>query len=624
MSEADEVLKAYGGDLSIPFIIGIDRGEPRYADVPVYAVMERVVKIVDKEGNQVRFRLNREQTEVYRQICLQRRAGKPVRIDILKARQMGMSTFIAALFSVICFFGTNVRVGIIADTKGHAGELFEKYKYIYDHLDDDNPFRDGEGKIYEGFSFKPKLKWSQNQNSMATLYGNSSIDVMAAGDTAGRSMSFQYLHLSEVAYWEKLFKTLVSVLQTVSRKNLNSMVFMETTANGFNEYKKRWDRDCTGVSPYKALFFPWYEHPEYQERVPDGFDFGRNLEDWELKKMEEHGLSRERMYWYHMQYMEIQSKDSGGKDTMLQEYPFTPVDAFIVSGNSVFDSDLLAKRKEEILLRDMDRAHYESGVFTYRKKYSEDGGSISVENIRFVPKLNGPIRVYEKPLPGEPYVAVCDPNLNGSDDAAIQVIDNTNGRQVAVFQSKEYQPDEVACFLYCLAKTYNGALVSSEMNLAQSVMDFILKTGYENVYMQQNQEYSDALGRVKLAYGHKTTVANRNFMIDQFRIAFRQDPSMIVDYNTVCEMEEFQLVEKRDRNGNVVSAKQEAVGGAHDDLVMAYAAFYVVRNQQSAAKAQTGDGKEGEALTEAGWEKHLQEVYKRDEREGKGKFGIVW
>ena len=83
-------------------------------------------------------------------------------------------------------------------------------------------------------------------------------------------------------------------------------------------------------------------------------------------------------------------------------------------------------------------------------------------------------------------------------------------------------------------------------------------------------------------YGYTIKQNNRPRAIDLMKMAFRDDYQFINDYETICEMEAFQLLEHRDREtGQVTRIKQEAVGGKHDDLVMALAGFFLVRNQQT-------------------------------------------
>lgn len=623
-SNADKELAKYKKVLTIHF-----QGK----EYPLWVLMEYLEFVVTKDGKYVPFRLNAQQIKLYAEICEMVMKKEPVRINILKARQEGISTFIAYMFSLLAFYNSNIRIGIVADSKEHAEELFSKYQYVYDHLDDRNPAKeqiDNEPEKYKKYSWKPTLKYAQGKKLMATRAGNSSIEVMVVGESSGRSKRFDYLHLSEVAFWGALSSTLTSLLQTVSNKSLKSMIFFETTANGFNGYKTRWDNDVLGVTRYKAVFLSWYINHEYDDTdiIKDKFwNYEKELEEWELEKMEKFQLTPGQMHWYHMQYLDLFGTPSeiSPKELILQEYPFEPIDAFRTNGNSVFDNELAAKRQSE-LYKLIDNYIY--GKFMATLEYSQDGGLIKIQygkDCGFTPLRNGVVRIIEKPKVGYPYVAVCDPNRGGKDDTAIQVIDNTNGRQVAVVQTNKMLPDEVATQLYCIASYYNNALVSVEMNGSPSVMDILLKMHYENIYLRQAHEYDDAKKSIRMAYGHVTTKSNRDRMIQSLQIAFRQDPSIITDYNTLEEMLTFQMIESFDRYGNITSSKMEAIGGKHDDLVMALCGFYEVRHQQSAVPdLEIANVKKKKTLYEL--EEKINNIRSgREEKISEGdEFGILW
>ena len=65
---------------------------------PVLDFIQQELKIQNKAGQLVPLVLNPLQLRLYQEIQRQREAGKPVRIIILKARQIGFSTATAALF----------------------------------------------------------------------------------------------------------------------------------------------------------------------------------------------------------------------------------------------------------------------------------------------------------------------------------------------------------------------------------------------------------------------------------------------------------------------------------------------------------------------------------------------
>lgn len=576
---ADRELAGYENDLTVIF---------QGRKYPVWVIIEKLLRIVDKDGRCVNLIMNQSQIELYKRICEQRRAKRPVRINVLKARQIGYSTLIAALFFVIGMFTPNMKVGVVADIEKHARNIFEKYQFFYDHLDDSNPnkeeidayARENGGKL-SPLSYKPRLKAQRGQQMLWTQAGNSMLEVIVAGESSGRSTTYQLLHLTECAFFENLKVTLNGLLETVSSKNKDSMIFLETTANGINEYKERWDKDITGKTSYDAVFTPWFTNPEYSDDEYEAYAKTHDgkqkelplLEEWLYEKQQLHNLTNAQVKWYWDKY-----QDKGDKSIALQEYPFSPMDAFMTSGNCIFNAELVNKRKEEVLKQ---LPFVKQGMFTYEKSYSLDGSVIEIKNDKFREYRNGAISIFKDVDPTHPYVGICDPNNGGSDDAAIQIIDNYTGEQVARLKSNELSLDIIAFQFYLLGKYYNWALLSNEMNLGKVVMDYLIKMKYPKLYLNQNQSFDDYRQNTSKKYGHLTTRGNRQFMIDSFQIAFKQNPSIINDYDTLTQMETFQKVEHVSRNDKK-TYKTEASSGAHDDLVTSFMAFYLVRNQQTA------------------------------------------
>ena len=102
--------------------------------VPLYVFIENFLWIQDADGNKIRFYLNDDQVDLYKEMCEQRLRGEPIRIDILKARQKGFSTFIAAIIFCMTIFTPGRKAAIVADIAEHASNLFEKYIFFYDNF----------------------------------------------------------------------------------------------------------------------------------------------------------------------------------------------------------------------------------------------------------------------------------------------------------------------------------------------------------------------------------------------------------------------------------------------------------------------------------------------------------
>lgn len=546
---ADSLLPKYDEDLAV--IVVDEHGEEML--VPVWRFIERYLRVKDKRGRYCVFEINRAQCDLYSKICERKRRGLGLRFDILKARQLGFSTFIAALFFTLTALVPNQTCVIVADVADHATNLFRKYKFFYANLPDYL-----KGKL-------PTL--ASNAKELIIDYGmgqTSVIRVTVQGESAGRSDTCQYVHLSEVAFWQDIVDTSTSILNTVDDTNPDSIVFYETTANGVNEYKEMWDQDViSGDDGFAALFYPWYEDPNYAASY-----WGFELFDWEKKLQSELGLSLEQIAWYRVQFNKMRSN----LPKLRQEMPSTPVEAFITSGSSVFNMELLLERKAEIMRLPKPRR----GFFQFRKQVSQDGGAIDVSGDRFVESEAGPTLIYEEPKPGHPYVVNNDPAMGGEDYFATVVVDNSNGRQVATFHKNKCDADEAAYQTLMLARYYNGALLSGETNTTSYLLKLARKCGYRFIYQDSDAETLGVRYQDKL--GYKTKQNNRQLMIEMFAEAFRDDPTIVSDYATICEMESFQVV----RNDSTGKEKAQATGGKHDDLVMAMCGFYLCRGSQMA------------------------------------------
>lgn len=551
-TEADKRLAPYDYDLAIT--VTDENGEDMI--VPVWRFIEMYVRIKDKQGKFCVFEINDAQIEFYISLCEQKRKGVPMRSDILKARQLGFSTFIAAVIFTLTILVPNQTAAIIADTAEHATNLFKKYKFYYANMPD--------------FIKKKLPMLASNAKELTVDYGHgqtSTVRVLVQGENAGRSDTCQYLHLSEVAFWQNIEDTTTSILQTVDDNNPNSIIAYETTANGSNYYKYIWDTDMAGDSGYTALFFPWYLDPK--NKAPyNGFE----LYDWEQKNMEKYGLSLEQVAWYRGQF----NKMRGNLSKLRQEFPSSPVEAFIVTGNSVFNMELLLERKAELA----KKKPLKQGFFAYKKEVSVDGSQIRLSDIRFMESPVGSVKIYEEPKEGYPYVANNDPAMGGEDYFATQVINNTNKHQVAVYHKNKCDADDAAFQLYCLAQYYSkgiNCLVSGETNTTSYILKTLMKCGWKNIY--QDSDYEAISGRFQEKLGYKTKTTNRNVQIEVGAETFRDDPSIINDYETICEMESFQIV-RTVRGDDTVKEKAQATGGAHDDLIMALLGAYYCSNQQ--------------------------------------------
>src|SRR5208337_1742094 len=93
-----------------------------------YWRLNNLYQIVDKSGCKRPFRLNWAQQMLWEQTWYLN--------VILKARQLGISTYLCLLFLDRCLFVPNVSAGLIAHTKEDGEQLFRRIKFAYDCLPD--------------------------------------------------------------------------------------------------------------------------------------------------------------------------------------------------------------------------------------------------------------------------------------------------------------------------------------------------------------------------------------------------------------------------------------------------------------------------------------------------------
>ena len=177
----------------------------------------------DKKSKIIPLKFNEPQLQYYNIIKQLKEQNKPVRIIILKARQMGFSTATEAIFFKETVTKSNIHTAIVAHKEDSTTNLFNMSKLMYNELPD---------------AIKPEKKASNAKELVFNnKYGtglNSKIKCMTAGgEGIGRSDTINNLHLSELAFWTGDKKeTLTGLLQAVPNTP-DTMIVIESTANGF-------------------------------------------------------------------------------------------------------------------------------------------------------------------------------------------------------------------------------------------------------------------------------------------------------------------------------------------------------------------------------------------------------
>ena len=511
-------------------------------------LIELVFIVVDKEKNTCPFFLNEVQIEFLDILNkaiddFDKGIITDISLIILKGRQQGFTTLVTAYQLCCSILNRNFEGYTLADKSDNSEAIFQnKAKYPFGQLPD---------------VLKPTEKFN-NRKQLLFEKINSSWSVDTATKEVGRSRTVNFFHGSECAFWKDGIEYIQAALGEALTKNC--IKIYESTANGFNDYKKMWD---SGV--HINCFFPWWKTPEYrlefisEDKKQEFVEFTRTVrskDEWISERMrwllEEIHLDVEQVYWYYKKYEKYLNKDK-----IKQEYPCDPQEAFIMSGKPVFDALKLIARKAAA------PRPLKIGYFTY------DYNNQMISNIRWVNDRNGYIRIYQVPDSPEvtKYCIGGDTAGEGSDSFTGHVLDARTGIQVAVLKH-QFDEDQYAKQIYCLGMYYKKALVSIETNFSTFPVRELQRLEYPNIYVREDVDvYTN---KPTKHFGFKTTMLTRPTILSALIEVVRDHIETINDLDTMEEL----LTIIRNEKGKI-----EAPEGGHDDQMMGLAIAHHARSQ---------------------------------------------
>lgn len=501
--------------------------------------------IVDKEQNTVPFFLNEVQKSFIRTLNKVKEDYTAQRIlsmklNILKGRQQGFTTVITAYQLANALLNKNFSGYTLSDKADNTEAIFQnKAKFVYDQLPD-------------------KLKHTEKYNNRRQLLfekTNSNWSVDTATKDVGRSKTINFFHGSECAFWKDGMQSIQAGLGEALTKNC--IQINETTANGFNDYQKLW-KSGTCIN----CFYEWWLTPEYRlnfESEEIRKQFIENIDtkaEWIYERLrwlkDDKGLKLEQLYWYYKKYQGYIDKR-----LIQQEYPCTPEEAFLTSGQCYFNSEKIVKRIEEV------GEPIKTGYFLYELHNEK------IMSYKWQDDKNGFIKIYEDVKERYPYVVGGDTSGEGSDNFTGIVLNNITGKQAAVLKQK-FDEIEYTRQMYCLGRYYNDALMGVETNFSTYPTVKLAEMKYPKMYIRDKNP-DDYREMLETKLGVNTNRATRPHMLAILQTIVAEQIENIEDKDTLEEMLSFIVSEK---------GKAEAQEGCHDDLVMGTAIAYYIRPQQ--------------------------------------------
>jgi hypothetical protein len=457
-----------------------------------------LLKIRDRAGKESPLIANAVQAEFAR-----RRGRENV---VVKARQMGLTTWVAGRFFLKTINAPGVLTVQVAHTREAAESIFRMVQRFWECLP-------------EGMR-KGCLKRSRaNVGQMVFPELDSEFRVLTASDcNAGRGLTVQNMHLSEVSRWPGDAATTLAGMRAALVPG--GEIVLESTPNGacgcfYEEWQQAEEK---GVVRH---FFPWWLEREY---VATAVTY---LTDEERTLIQRHNLTLEQIGFRR-------ELEGGYRGLRTQEFAEDPNQCFLTSGDCCFDSDALEARIAE--LKDPDQV-----------------------------RRAGTLQVFLPPQPGKDYIVALDPAGGGSegDYAAVQVIDVETGAQCAELQQR-LRPLELTRIAVALAREYStpgqpALLVVERNNHGHGVI----------AHLQQGEPYEHIYSH-KGVPGWLTTSVSKPAIVSDLDALLVERPEIFRSKRLLEECRTF-VTHPGGRTG--------AANGAHDDCVMAMAIAQGVRKE---------------------------------------------
>ena len=406
------------------------------------------LRIRDKDGRLRKFRLNRAQQD------LERTSTK--HNIVLKARQLGITTYVATRFFISCITREGTLSVQVAHDQRSAEEIFRIVHRLLENL-------------------PPEMRKDALTTSRANVRQvvfpklDSEYRVETAADpNAGRGLTIHNLHCSEVARWPRdVSETLASLRAAVPP---DGEIFLESTPNGAGgTFYDEWQR--APQTGYTRHFYPWWWDPAYRRDVKiAGFT------DEEIELMKTHGLDAAQIAFRR-------EARANFRNHACEEFAEDAESCFVASGDCVFDVDIIERRLKQLMptLEEADHGH----LLTFFPP---------------IPAVNG--------AAPKQYVIGVDPAGGGTDGdySCAQVIEVSSGMQIAELRG-HFPPEELAARVAVLAQKYNDALVAVERNNHGHAVIAHLTMGqaYINLYKSDG------------GLGWLTNVVSRPRMLEHFR-----------------------------------------------------------------------------------------------------------
>jgi len=483
----------------------------------------------------------------YFQKELAREIQKYLKVVAFKTRQAGFSTLTSNYAFWKCNFYEGEYISIISKTQIAAQGFVGRFNTTMIRMPD----------------FLKKKVLAQNTEKIVLQHPSGTLSTIRSesqSENAGRGDSISLLIMDEVAHYQsdRMVRKIVSSSGPALTKTGGQLLVISTPSGtsgaGQYYYEQVVNAQISKDKHTKLITIDWWEIPDDPEIAGPKKGYNEILEK-AIKENYYHNepikskynnffmpLAKEKYYenpWLRRQY----------EDSNEQSYRQEILHEFIVSGNMVFNKDVLAKIESRI----------REPIIKNKFKTMEIDG----------------LWIWKEPKPGKRYAISCDIAKGTSADySTFQIFDVEEYEQVCEYQNLLSTP-AFARLIYMLANYYNQAYLIIESNGVGEAV-------FTKLYYDENESYNNMYKEFKtnkkgeqIATGWTTTEKSRklitNNLIDWLTVDDLFSQLKIYSKRLYLEMTTWIYNEK--------GKPTHASSSAHDDLLMALAFCLYLRDR---------------------------------------------
>lgn len=516
------------------------------------------------------FILNRPQRRVVKMLEEDRRAGRPMRMIVLKARQWGGSTVVEMYMAWLQLVkATHTHAIVCGSEKTGAQVVLNLYSDMLAHYPEE---------LWEGEK-KPNIR---THNGIFQLAERDNRIYVAASTNpnAIRGVDAALVHLTEVAYWKSTpskdpWDAVRAIYCSVAVAPM-TMIVLESTADGVGSFfHEEWLRSERGESDFRPVFVAWHEIDRYRLGFSEKAEMRKlweGMDAYERMLWDEEHLTLEQIHWYHRRRRELKEHSK-----MKSEFPSTALEAFCCTSTAVFSAEKVALMRENCC---------EPQVFgDVASPTGEVKGIRALVDVQFKADPRGDLHVWELPIPRQEYMASIDiGGLHEKADWSVILVMTVEARPRVVAQMRVHMDHDLLIWKAAqIGRLYHDCKLVFESNTLESgrghnaeaaypqgalLLNELRKGGYDHLYTRHT-------GSDNYLPGFHTNRSTKQMIITRM-VGMVRDGEYTERSHAACD--EMNYYER------MPSGSYAAREGKHDDLVMARAILLQAIDEELVSK----------------------------------------